>query len=211
MRHHRIQHAEPPYPDKKDINREVGPTRPLRAAADLRPRSIHKQEGAVTNTQTRANALAKALNDGSRTRIGDPWRGTYHVAIDVTDQPDTDQLREELHALGVAHQVNFGNRDRIAIYTPDGIEKLLGLGDQLDPRVHHRLDTIVRARGPVAAEIAIRMNDYLSMNRDPAWIAARMNEHGIVDGMGGQGWNPRKVKAAARGEVPARLRKREAA
>jgi hypothetical protein len=169
------------------------------------------------NRKERMNAsdsnatLITVLNDGSRTRIADPWRGGYHVAIDVTDQADVDELREQLNALGVAHQVNLGARDRIAIYEPDGIARLLQLGDRLDPRVGEKLDTLVRARGPVPDAIVNRILDYRSMGMDWVWIADLMNRKRVVDGMGGKGWTPDQVKRAARRELPTRLRVREAA
>jgi hypothetical protein len=154
--------------------------------------------------------LIDVLNDGSRTRIGDPWRGSYHVAIDVTDRPDVHELREQLAALGVTHQVNVGVRDRIAIYDPASIKKLLELGEQLEPRIHKKLDELVRARGLIPDTIVNGIHWYLDEGKDPEWIAARMNTQRLVDGLGGTKWTADKVLQASRGETPRRLRNREA-
>jgi hypothetical protein len=97
----------------------------------------------VHRPTSRANALTNVLNDRSRTTIGDPWRGAYHVAIGVTNHGDTDQLLSELQSLSVNAQVNVGSVDRIAIYDPDGLKRLLALGDSLDEWAAKRLTTLV--------------------------------------------------------------------
>jgi hypothetical protein len=159
----------------------------------------------------RATALIKAINDRSSTTIGDPWRGTYHVAIDVTDSADTQAILSDLEALGVTHRVNTGARDRIAIYDLDSLKKLLELGDELSAHVHERLQTLVSAKGPVPEVTRNFIGNQLSMNRSPESIAAELNERRASRGMGGKGWTAGKVKAAARGDIPRRLRDREAA
>jgi hypothetical protein len=165
----------------------------------------------VKHTTRRADALINALNDRSRTTIGNPWKGTYHVTIDVTNHGDSNQLLSELQALGVNSQVNVGYIDRIAIYDPDGLKRLLALGDSLDEWTLKRLTTLVRARGPVSEPIVSRIRLYRAMNWGYERIAERMNECQVATGMGGKGWTAAKVKDAAEGRTPKRLRSREAA
>jgi hypothetical protein len=165
----------------------------------------------VKSPTSRAHALINALNDRSRTTIGNPWKGTYSVAIDVTNHGDTDELLSELEALGVTTQVNVGSRDRIAIYELDSLKRLLALGDPLDAWALKRLETLVRARGPVSEGVANRIRLYLDTGWSYERIAARMNERRVASGMGGNGWTAAKVKEAAEGKTPKRLRRREAA
>jgi hypothetical protein len=159
----------------------------------------------------KAPALAAALNDRSRTMIGDPWRGSYHVQIDVTDRPDTNRVLQELESLGVSARVNPGIRDRLSIYELSSLEKLLELGEQLEQPVRERLQKLVWARGPVPEATGQFIRDQLSMERSPQAIAAELNRRRATKGVGGKGWTPRKVLEAAKGETPARLRKQEAA
>lgn len=40
-----------------------------------------------------------------------------------------------------------------------------------------------------------RVDEYLGAGKSYAYIADMMNMHRIVDGMGGRGWSPKKVRA----------------
>jgi hypothetical protein len=165
----------------------------------------------VHYTTSRADALIKALNDRSRTAIGDPWNGTYHVTIDVTNHGDADEILSGLQSLNVSAQVNVGRLDLIAIYELDGLKNLLLLGDSLDEWAFKRLETLIRAKGPVSEGAASRIRLYRDMGWGYERIAARMNECRVAIGMGGRGWTAAKVKEAAEGKTPRRLRTREAA
>jgi hypothetical protein len=77
--------------------------------------------------------------------------------------------------------------------------------------VYERLQKLVWARGPVPEANAEFIRNRFGMNWSAERIAAELNRRRVTAGMGGKGWTPRKVKDAARGDVPARLRKREAA
>ncbi len=166
-----------------------------------------------------ASPLAAALNDRSRTRIGNPRRGTFHLSIAVHDTTEATELGKQLDLVGATYQANFKrNSDGtptmafLAIYSLGDQQRLLGaLQASLDPDARHALETLVAARGPIPDEIVHRIRDYRSMGKDPGWIATRMNEAGIVDGMGRRGWTAAKVTRAERGEIPARLLEREAA
>jgi hypothetical protein len=83
----------------------------------------------MPDTAVRAATLTAAVNDRSRRTIGNRWSGRYHVAIDVTDTPDTTQLLTELETLGVEAKLNLGYRDRIAIYDLDSFVRLRALAE----------------------------------------------------------------------------------
>ena len=181
------------------------------APAGLLPRSNQNNEGAVNRQTSRADALINALNDRSRTTIGNPWNGTYNVTIDITNHGDADELLSELGSLGVSARVNVGYVDRIAIYDLASIENLVALGEFLDERTMKRLRTLITARGPVPENLVLRIADFRSMEWSFGRIAAYLNEKRIPDGMGGRGWTSKKVEAAWQRKVPRRLRKLEAA
>jgi hypothetical protein len=162
-------------------------------------------------TQSAQAAITGALNDRSRTSIGDPWRGTYHVAIDVTNYGDTEQLLRELEALGVTARVNSGSVDRLAIYDLESLTRLFALGDALDEWALKRLEILVRARGPVSEAVASRVQSYVDDGLRYDQIAALMNQRRVASGMGGKGWTADKVRRVARGEEASRSRKRAAA
>ena len=165
----------------------------------------------MNHTATRADALINALNDRSRTTIGNPWNGSYNVAIDITNCGDADRILRELRALGVTAQVNVGSIDRIAIYDLTSLEKLLELRESLDESTKRRLQTLVRARGPVPEWVLGKVQGYVSMGWSPGRIAASLNEQRVAAGMGGLGWTAEKVQAVWDEKVPRRLRNREAA
>jgi hypothetical protein len=147
-----------------------------------------------------------ALNNASRTRIGNPWRGTYSLSIAATVN-EAERLVEILEELGITAQVNGrqGDSERsaryVAIYDLAGLALLLGaVGERLGEQRRAALDSLVRARGPVPA----RIRDGIRQRYDVdgysfAEIAHELNEKRIVDGMGGRGWTASKVESAYRG------------
>jgi hypothetical protein len=146
--------------------------------------------------------LVRALNDVSRTKIGNPWKGSYAVSIFAIDRDEVDMLLQELHERGIEAQLNSRNgRNFIALYRVEAIRALLDLaGHELDETRRTAVDALVRARGPVPPDIvrAIRRKRDLERSSFSA-IAHLMNRMGIVDGMGGRGWDQRKVRAAYKG------------
>jgi hypothetical protein len=143
--------------------------------------------------------------------VGNPWKGTYHVAIDITNYGDADRILSELRALGVSARVNVGSNDRIAIYDLTSLQKLLEFGESLEERTRKRLQTLVRARGPVPEWVLHKIQGYVAMGWSMGRIAASLNEQRVAAGMGGRGWTAKKVQAVWDEKVPRRLRNREAA
>jgi hypothetical protein len=145
-----------------------------------------------------------ALNDVARTRIGDPWRGTYHVSVAIEDVHEAAEFAKILDSLGIVYQANY-RRDQnggkpetvfLAIYDLASQQRLLdACAEELDETRRTALDTLVRARGPVPPAILRRVDAYVGAGKSYAYIAELMNMHPIVDGMGGRGWSPKKVRA----------------
>jgi hypothetical protein len=164
----------------------------------------------LTQPSSRATALVAALNDRSRTTIGNPWSGSYHVAIDVTDRRDTKQLLSELETLGAEAKLNLGYRDRIAIYDLDSFVRLRALGD-LAEHVQTRLETLIRAKEPVPTVTREFIANRLAMRWSAERIAAELNRKRASRGMGGKGWTATKVRRVARGGEAGTRRRRAAA
>jgi hypothetical protein len=150
--------------------------------------------------------LVAALNDPARTRIGNPWRGTYHLSIAANDW-EADILLSVMQELAIDVQVNLSRWNTaqseryLAIYDVDSLRSVLAtVGEQLKDSVQVALDSLVRARGPIPEYItrATRQkHDVHGLSFEQ--IAHLMNDKRIVDGMGGRGWTARKVRDAYRG------------
>lgn len=145
-----------------------------------------------------------ALNDSARTRIGNPWRGTYHLSIATADAHEATALANELDSLGITFQVNY-RRDGaerpekgfLAIYELDSQRRLSeALGNGLEDERRSALETLVRARGPIPPEILRRIGATVNMGESYEYVAGRMNQLRIVDGMRGKGWTPKKIRDA---------------
>jgi hypothetical protein len=180
-------------------------------AARLRsPFSAIKQEETIKDA-TSASPLVAALNDPSRTLIGNPWRGTYYVSIEANDW-EAMSLLSLFRELGIRVQVNVARWNPaqsiryVTVYDHDGLRSLLSaLGDELKEPVRTALDILVRARGPIPeplVQVIRRKHDVYGLSFHE--IAHLMNDKRIVDGMGGRGWSGRKVSAAYKGVAPKR-------
>jgi hypothetical protein len=152
-----------------------------------------------------------ALNDPSRTLIGNPWRGTYYVSIEANDW-ETTTLLSLFQDLGIRVQVHVARWNPaqsiryVTVYDNDGLGSLLSaLGDELKEPVRAALDILVRARGPIpdsVVHVIRRKHDVYGLSFHE--IAHLMNDKRMVDGMGGRGWSGRKVSAAYKGVAPKR-------
>jgi hypothetical protein len=93
------------------------------------------------------SALIDALNDRSRSVIGDPREGAYEVTIDPLDKDDAERLLFELDELGIRPDRRPGRLLSIAGF--DNLKTLASLGSATDPDVTDQLDTLVEAVSPV--------------------------------------------------------------
>jgi hypothetical protein len=149
------------------------------------------------------SALVATLNDVARTRIGNPWRGTYHTSVATDDAHEATVFAKILDSLGIVFQANY-RRDKnarpetllLTIYDPASQQRLLvACGDELREKRRAVLETLVRARRPVPDAILQKIQVTIEAGKSYAYIAERMNQLRIVDGMGGRGWTARKVRA----------------
>jgi hypothetical protein len=173
----------------------------------------------VNTNYSGASPLVAALNDAARTRIGNPWRGTYQISIATDDVHETTAIAERLDGLDITYQANY-RRDRkgrpkqafLAIYDLASQQRLLeACGKELQEARRTALDTLVRARGPIPDELMQKIRASSEFGRSEAYIAERMNQLQIVDGMGGKGWTVKKVQAALSKDDPRASQRREAA
>ena len=146
-------------------------------------------------------ALARALNDRSRTRIGNPWRGSYHLAVKASID-EAESFIGTLEQLNITARINGeGSTQKVAVYDLPSLRRLLEVFSvDLEESPREALDALVRARGPVPQRIveAVRVKRDLHRMSFEA-IARLMNEKGLVDGMRGRGWTAKKVRAAYKG------------
>jgi hypothetical protein len=156
----------------------------------------------MLETNQSVSSLVDALNEPSRTRIGNPWRGTFSVSIAVDIAYEAASLATELDLLGVTYQANF-KRDEwgtpkmafLAIYgLDDQCHILETLVEQLKTSRQRELEDLVAARGPIPPHIVQRLQKSLHWGRDYEYLAQRLNDLRIVGGMGSRGWTARKLK-----------------
>ena len=153
-------------------------------------------------TTASVSSLVDALNDASRTRIGNPWRGTFHVSIAVDIAQEAASLADELDLLGVTYQANFKRDEQgtprmafLAIYALDDQRRILEtLGERLTAPRHRSLANLVAARGPIPPELVQRLANSLSWGKSYEYLADRLNDLAIVDSMGSRRWTAKKLK-----------------
>src|SRR5207244_382633 len=64
---------------------------------------------------------------------------------------------------------------------------------RLSREQHQRLEDLVLARGPIPDDILEKIWISQQKGRKPNQIAERMNELGVIAGMGGKRWTAKKV------------------
>jgi hypothetical protein len=146
--------------------------------------------------------LAAALNDRSRTRIGNPRRGTFYVSIGVAETVEATELANLLDLIGVSHQANFKRNSEgrpiaafLAIYRLDDQMRLLeATRAELDPERLNALETLVAARGPIPPDLVRKLEVSLEHGRTYHYLARKLNELQIVDGMGRRLWTATKLR-----------------
>jgi hypothetical protein len=157
----------------------------------------------MTHQEAVATVVA-AFNDPDRTQIGDPREGKYHIGVQFTNLKDAFDLARRLARLGiiprttVLHDDMFGEPvvALVNIYGKEDQRKLLdGLRSKLNELQLERFERLVLARGPIPEDIIERMVKARALGWKVSKIAEKMNEQGIITGMGKR-WTPTKVKNA---------------
>jgi hypothetical protein len=155
----------------------------------------------MQTTNQSVSPLAAALNNTTRTRIGDPVRGSFSISIATDDAHEANSLAATLAGLGATFQANFrrhhtGRPEKVflAIYDLESQRHLhSALEAELHPRRSEALDLLVRARGPVPEDVLRRIDATIRLGKSYEYVTSQMLKGGLVDGMG-KGWTPKKVK-----------------
>jgi hypothetical protein len=111
-------------------------------------------------------------------------------------------LRRASTHSGFTFQANFSRDERnrptaayLAIYSLEDQQRLVEtVGSALKPRLRKQLEFLTRARGPVPEEILRRMVVTIEYGKGHAYLAERLTQLGLIDGMG-KGWTPKKVRS----------------
>jgi hypothetical protein len=145
-----------------------------------------------------------ALNDPDRTLIGDPRERVYKVAFQFGTVKEALELARQLAMIGIVPRTMIDHDEfglpllaQVTIWAKDDQRRLLeGAPETLDESQHQKLEDLVSARGPIPEDILERMVQARERGWSSARTASKMNEQGIIAGMGGVRWTARKVKAA---------------
>jgi hypothetical protein len=148
--------------------------------------------------------VVAALNNADRSRIGNPRRGTYAVSL-VTEEPsEARQYAKRLASLGLKVQTNVYRDENgeplrffVTLYGASDQKRLFELTEsQLRPERRQRFEDLVLARGPIPDNILKTIRIRTEQGLKPGQIANRMNEKGVIAGMGGVRWTAKKVRFA---------------
>jgi hypothetical protein len=149
--------------------------------------------------------LAAAFNDVDRSLIGDPRRrGSTAVGIETQDLDEAQALARHLASFQVQVRTTIQHDPEgnvasafVAIYDASDQRRLFEvLQPQLDPGRRQQFEDLVLARGPIPDDILENILRSYRRRRTPHQIANRMNELGIIAGMGQVGWTATKVRNA---------------
>ncbi len=146
------------------------------------------------------SCITAALNDPRSSIIGDPRRGTYAVSFTGKTQSALDEVSRSLEILGIAGQISSnhpGTKLFLTVYTLDDQQRLLvRCGPSLEFERLTALEILVQARGPVPEDLLHKLRLSIASGRSHAYLAGRLNELGIITGMGGLRWTAKKIKKA---------------
>jgi hypothetical protein len=88
-------------------------------------------------------------------------------------------------------------RAYVTLYKADDQRRLFEvIEERLKPERRQRFEDLVVARGPIPDDILEKIRVSAERGRRPDQIANRMNEIGVIAGMGGIRWTAKKVRAA---------------
>ena len=158
----------------------------------------------MTDYREAAETLAAALNDAKRSLIGDPREGVYKVSFTTSDMKEAMTFARQLARIGIVPTTTishdeFGNpiHAHVNVHSKTAQQHLLEVTEsKLNQVRRKRLEDLVLARGPIPEEIVEKIAMSAEGGRTPAQIAAKMNQVGVIAGMGGIRWTGKKVRAA---------------
>jgi hypothetical protein len=151
--------------------------------------------------------IVTALNDANRSMIGNPRRGTYAVSFITKQIEETEAFSQILASLGLEVRINRKHDELgqlqfayVVLYRAPDQKRLFEVVEgQLEPNRRERFEQLVLARGPIPEDIIEKIHKVDQRGWSLERIASRMNEAGIIAGMGGHQWTPKKVKAVLAG------------
>jgi hypothetical protein len=148
-------------------------------------------------------AIIDALNDVDRTVIADPREGAYRVAFGSNPSEAMERARQ-LARIGIIPRTSIEHDSfgtpvwaQVTIYANGDQKHLFELTQaRLSREQRQRLEDLVLARGPIPDDILEKIWVSHQRGRKPNQIADRMNELGVIAGMGGKRWTAQKVRKA---------------
>jgi hypothetical protein len=148
--------------------------------------------------------LATAFNDPNRSRIGDPRRRSYAVSVVANDMEEANRVAKQLVELGSEVRTNVRYDETgeptlvyVTLYDASDQKRLFELIEaRLDAEPRRRFEDLVLARGPIPDDILEKIWHAAQRGWKVQQIADRLNELGLIAGMGGVHWTPRKVRDA---------------
>jgi hypothetical protein len=150
-------------------------------------------------------AIVDALNDRDHTLIGDPREGVYKVAIMTSNMKEAMERARQLAKIGIIPTTSIEHDSfgrpiwaQVTIYAKGDQKHLFECTEtRLSREQRQRFEDLVLARGPIPDDILEKI--WISHHRGGRklnQIAERMNELGVIAGMGGKRWTAQKVRKA---------------
>jgi hypothetical protein len=165
-------------------------------------------------------AIVDALNDVDNAVIDDPREGAYRVAFGTSDMKEAMERAKQLARMigiiprtSIEHDsLGFPVRAQVTIYAKADQKRLFECTKtRLSREQRLRFEDLVLARGPIPDDILEKIWISPERGRKPNQIAERMNELGVIAGMGGKRWTAQKVRKALAEYERRRDRHQEAA
>ena len=150
-------------------------------------------------------AIVEALNDVDRAVIDDPRQGAYRVAFGTSDMKRAMERARQLATIGIIPRTSIEHDSlgfpawaQVTIYAKGDQKHLFECTEtRLSREQRQRFEDLVLARGPIPDDILEKI--WISHHRGGRklnQIAERMNELGVIAGMGGKRWTAQKVRKA---------------
>ena len=151
-------------------------------------------------------AIVDALNDVDNAVIDDPREGAYRVAFGTSNMKEAMERAKQLVRLGIIPRTSIEHDSfigipiwaQVTIYAKADQKRLFECTQtRLSREQRQRFEDLVLARGPIPDDILEKI--WISHRRGGRklnQIAERMNELGVIAGMGGKRWTAQKVRKA---------------
>lgn len=164
-------------------------------------------------------AIVEALTDVDRAVIGDPRQGAYRVVFSTSNMKEAMERAKQLARIVIIPRTSiehdgFGTPiwAQVTIYAKGDQKHLFECKQtRLSGEQRQRFEDLVLARGPIPDDILEKIWISHRGGRKLNQIAERMNELGVIAGMGGKRWTAQKVRKALDEYEPRRDQQPEAA